>query len=123
MEALYLSDLMIASNVLAILTIRFPQNFKESKYVAFSTFSLSLILITFLITYSTNDAQSQSAVILLAIQLNGLAVLICLFGPRVFIMIMWPSQNVKSLSKADNSASTSLAKTTMTMSELPTQPE
>ena len=123
MEALYLSDLMIASNVLAILTIRFPQNFKESKYVAFSTFSLSLIGMAFLITYSTNDVQYQSAETLLAIQLNALAVLICLFGPRVFIMIVWPSQNVKSLSKADNSASMSLAKTTMTMSELPTQPE
>ena len=123
MEALYLSVLMIASNVLAILTIRFPQNFKESKYVAFSTFSLSLIWIAFIITYSTNDAQYQSAVTLLAIQLSALAVLICLFGPRVFIMIVWPSQNVKSVSKEDNSASMSLAKTTTTMSELPTQPE
>ena len=123
MEALYLSVLMIASNVLAILTIRFPQNFKESKYVAFSTFSLSLIWIAFIITYSTNDAQYQSAVTLLAIQLSALAVLICLFGPRVFIMIVWPSQNVKSVSKADNTASMSLAKTTMRMSELPTQPE
>ena len=122
-KALYLSVLMIASNVLAILTIRFPQNFKESKYVAFSTFSLSLIWIAFLITYSTNDGQYQSAVTLLAIQLSALAVLICLFGPRVFIMIVWPSQNVKSVSKADNTASMSLAKTTMTMPELPTQPE
>ena len=40
---LYLSTLLIASNALAVLTIRFPENFNESKYVAFSTFSLGLI--------------------------------------------------------------------------------
>ena len=120
-QTLYLSALMIASNALAILTIRFPQNFNESKYVAFSTFSFGLIWIAFVITYSTTDAQFQPAVTLLAIQLSALAVLICLFGPRVFIMIVWPSQNVNTTSTATKSASLSLAKTTTTTDELPKQ--
>ena len=74
-------------------------------------------------TYFATDAQFQSAVISLSIQLSALAVLICLFGPRVFIMIVWPSQNVKSASTADKSVSLSLAKTTTATTELPTQPE
>ena len=122
-QMLYLSALMIASNGLAILTIRFPQNFNESRYVAFSTFSLGLIWIAFIITYFATDAQFQSAVISLAIQLSALAVLVCLFGPRVFIMIVWPSQNVKIASTAAKSMPTSLAKTTIMTTELPTQPE
>ena len=122
-QMLYLSALMIASNGLAVLTIRFPQNFNESKYVAFSTFSLGLIWIAFIITYFATDTQFQPAVISLAIQLSALAVLVCLFGPRVFIMIVWPSQNVKRMCTADKIASSSLAKTTMTTTELPTQPE
>ena len=122
-QMLYLSALMIASNGLAILTIRFPQNFNESKYVAFSTFSLGIIWIAFIITYFATDTQFQSAVISLAIQLSALAVLVCLFAPRIFIMIVWPSQNIKRASIADKSVSLSLAKTTMTTSELPTQPE
>ena len=120
-QTLYLSVLMIASNALAILTIRFPQNFNESKYVAFSTFLFGLIWIAFIITYSTTDAQFQPAVTLLAIQLSALAVLICLFGPRVFIMIAWPSQNVNTKSTATKSASLPLAKITTTTDELPKQ--
>ena len=122
-QMLYLSALMIVSNALAILTIRFPQNFNESRYVAFSTFSLGLTWIAFIITYFATETQFQSAVISLAIQLSALAVLVCLFGPRVFIMIVWPSQNVKSASTAVKSASLSLGKTTMTTAELPTKPE
>ena len=97
-QMLYLSALMIASNGLAILTIRFPQNFNESRYVAFSTFSLGLIWIAFIMTYLATDSQFQPAVISLSIQLSALAVLVCLFGPRAFIMIVWPSQNVLTTS-------------------------
>ena len=122
-KALYLSVLMIANNVLAILTIRFPQNFKESKYVAFSTFSFRLIWLAFIITYSTTDVQFQPAVTLLAIELSALAVLICLFGPRAFIMIVWPSQNVNTTNTATKSVSLSFAKGTTTATELPTQPD
>ena len=114
---------MISSNGLAVLTIRFPQNFNESKYVAFSTFALVLIWLAFVITYFATDAWFQPVLLLLAIQLSSLAILVCLFGPRVFIMIVWPSQNVKSASTADKSGSLSLAKTTMTTIEQPKQPE
>ena len=95
-QMVYLSALMIASNGLAILTIRFPQNFNESRYVAFSTFALGLTWIAFIMTYLATDTQFQSAVISLAIQLSALSVLVCLFSPRAFIMIVWPSQNVST---------------------------
>ena len=106
-QMLYFSTLMIASNGLAVLTIRFPQNFNESKYVAFSTFSLGLIWIAFIITFLTTDAQFQPAVISLAIQLSALAVLVCLFGPRIFIMIFWPDRNVLTTTTASPSGPTS----------------
>ena len=95
-QMLYLSVLMIVSNGLGILTIRFPQNFNESRYVAFSSFALGLTWIAFILTYIATEAKYQSAVISVAIQLSALAVLVCLFGPRVFIMIVWPSQNVSA---------------------------
>ena len=50
-QMLYLSALLIVSNGLAILTIRFPENFNESRYVAFSTFALGLTWIAFILTY------------------------------------------------------------------------
>ena len=99
-QMLYLSALMIVSNALAISTIRFPQNFNESKYMAFSTFSLGLIWIAFIITYFATNTQFQSAVISLSIQLSALAVLVCLFGPRIFIMIFWPDRNMLTTTTA-----------------------
>ena len=105
---------MIASNALANLTIQFPQNFNESKYVAFSTFSFGLIWLAFVITYFTTDTQLQPAVTLLAIQLSAPAVLTCLFGPHVFIIIVLPSQNVNTLNTAAKSVLFSFTKGTMT---------
>ena len=118
-QMLYLSSLMIVSNGLAVLTIRFPQNFNESRYVAFSTFALCLTWIVFILTYVATEAKYQSAVISLAIQLSALAVLVCLFGPRVFIMIVWPSQNVMTATTTSPSTSKGQRQTSGSTRELP----
>ena len=118
-QMLYLSALLIVSNGLAVLTIRFPQNFNESRYVAFSTFALGLTWIAFILTYVATEAKYQSAVISLAIQLSALAVLVCLFGPRVFIMIVWPSQNVMTASTTSPSTSKGQRQTSCSTRELP----
>ena len=108
LQIAYCTVLIIASNALAILTIRFPQNFNESKYVAFSTFSFGVIWIAFVLaSFATNNIL-DSPLVPFAIQLCGLAVLVCLFGPRMFIMIFLPSQNVITISKSAPTASVSL---------------
>ena len=105
LQMVYFTALTIASNALAILTIQFPQNFKEAKYVAFSTFALSLIWIfVFIPSYiATANSNIHRAVISFTIQLSALAVLLCLFGPRVLIMIVWPQRNVQESPTAINS--------------------
>ena len=108
LQIAYCTVLMIAGNALAILTIRFPENFNESKYIAFSTFSFGVIWIAFVLTSFATDGTLNVALIPFAIQLCALAVLVCLFGPRVFIMIFWPSQNVITISKSACTASVSL---------------
>ena len=102
LQIVYFTALIIASNALAILTIQFPQNFNESKYVAFSTFALTLMwILVFIPSYIiTANTTIQGAVTLLTIQLSALAVLLCLFGPRVFIMIVWPKRNVQTTTAA-----------------------
>ena len=102
LQIVYFTGLIIASNALAILTIQFPQNFNESKYVAFSTFALTLMwILVFIPSYIiTANTTIQGAVTLLTIQLSALAVLLCLFGPRVFIMIVWPKRNVQTTTAA-----------------------
>ena len=105
-QMVYFTALTIASNALAIMTIQFPQNFNESKYVAFSTFALTLMwILVFIPSYiATANTTIQTAVTLLTIQLSALAVLLCLFGPRVFIMIVWPKRNVQTSTAVKSSS-------------------
>ena len=99
LQMVYFTALTIACNTLAILTIQFPQNFNESKYVAFSTFALTLMwILVFIPSYiATANTTIQRAVTLLTVQLSALAVLLCLFGPRVFIMTKVPLLIVATL--------------------------
>ena len=118
-QLLYYTALMITSNALAILTIRFPQNFNESKYIAFSTFSLGLIWLAFLFLFGILGTELHVALVSLAIQLSALAVLVCVFGPRAFIMIVWPSRNVIT-SSATNVTTLSVT-TGLQMNNIPTE--
>ena len=96
LQMVYFTALTIAINMLAMLTVQFPQNFNESKSVAFALGLMwLLILIQPDIIIATADTTIQTAVTLLTIQLSALAFLVCLFGPRVFTMIVWPKQNVQ----------------------------
>ena len=52
----------------------------------------------------TAETTIQTAVTLLTIQLSALAVLSCLFGPRVFIMIVWPKRNVQTSTAVKSSS-------------------
>ena len=96
LQMIYFSALLIASNALAVMTIRFPINFNEAKYVAFATFSLVLTWFFFILAFIVSqDTPYQGAALSTAIQVSAAAVLLCLFGPRVFIMIVWPHRNVE----------------------------
>ena len=91
---IYDSAIMIACNVLAVMTIRFPENFNESKYVAFTTFALGLVWLAFVSTFFSTENHIQTAAISLAMNLSGLSVLVCMFGARVFIILFRPSRNM-----------------------------
>lgn len=93
-QMLYYSVLLIVCNALAMLTIRFPANFKEVVYVALSTFCIGIIWIAFVITYFATSSEFQTAIVSFAIQMSAFAVLVCMFGPRIVIMVFMPQRNV-----------------------------
>lgn len=108
-QILVYSIILVATNILAVLTVQFPENFNEARYVAFSTFSILLIWVAFLQTYVAVDSSYRIAVVCFAIQLTSIAVLFCLFVPRMVVMIFWPDKNKKQTNK--ESADTSFPKT------------
>ncbi len=91
-QILVYSALLVATNILAVMTIQFPENFNEARYVAFATFSTLLIWVAFLQTYFAVESSYRIAVICFAIQLTSLVVLFCLFVPRIFITLVWPKK-------------------------------
>ena len=109
LQMIYFSALLIASNALAVMTIRFPINFNEAKYVAFATFSLVLTWFFFILAFIVSqDTPYQGAALSTAIQVSAVAVLLCLFGPKMFIMIAWPTTNIKE----NTTASTTIKRST-----------
>ena len=98
LQMVYFTALIIANNALAMLTVHFPQNFNESKSVAFA-----MGLMWLLILIPSYFKVAHIAVNLLTTELSAVAILCCLFGPRVFIMIVWPKRNVQTSTAVKNS--------------------
>ena len=96
----YESVLIIVSTILGAISFKYPENFNEAKYVSFCTFALLVIWVAFIITYIATQAMQefQNAAISLAVVMNAFAVLVCLFGPKLFIIVFRPKSNVSQYS-------------------------
>ena len=107
-QVMYCSILLLASNFLALLTIRFPENFNEVRYVAFTTFCIGLVWLAFLVTYFVTEEKYHSAIISYGIQTSAIAVLFCFYCSRILaaIWIQYNPMKVFGTSSSPYSSST-----------------
>ena len=91
----YESLLIIASTVLGVMSFKYPANFNEAKCISFCTFALLVIWLVFIPSYFTIQQMQefQNAAISMAITMSAFVVLICIFGPKLFIIFFWPELN------------------------------
>ena len=91
----YESIIIIVATILGGLSFKYPENFNEAKYIAFCMFAIVVIWIAFIITYfATQSTQEfQNIAVSLAVVMSGFAVLICIFGPKIFIVLFKPNKN------------------------------
>ena len=98
LSALYESAIIIASTVLGVISFKYPANFNEAKFVSFCTFALLVFWLTFALipTYFTaqSNQELQSAATSLAVTMSAFAVLVCLFGRQVFILLFHHKHNI-----------------------------
>ena len=85
---LYDTILIILNNVLAVFTIRFPENFNEARHVSFSTFAIAVIWLGFISSYFATQIEFRGGVVGFAVLMSAFAVLLCLFGPRIILVIL-----------------------------------
>ena len=91
----YETIIIVVATILGGLSFKYPANFNEAKYIAFCMFAILVIWIAFIITYfATQSMQEfQNIAVSLAVVMSGFAVLVCIFGPKLFIVLFKPKSN------------------------------
>ena len=96
LSLLYESVLIIVATVVGVLSCKFPANFNEAKYISFCTFALLIVWMGLIPAYFVTQSQQevQDAVISIFVSFSAFAVLVFIFGPKLFIILFQPNKNV-----------------------------
>lgn len=102
LSVVYESALIAVMTILGIVSFKFPANFNEAKHVTFCTFAIIVIWMGFIPSYfATNQvAEYQKAVLSAATAASAITVLVCIFGPRLYIILFHKKNNSIEFSRS-----------------------
>ncbi|XP_036142893.1 metabotropic glutamate receptor isoform X2 [Monomorium pharaonis] len=94
---LYNALLILISTVYAVKTRKIPENFNESKFIGFTMYTTCIIWLAFVpIYFGTGNAhETQITTLCVAISLSASVTLVCLYSPKVYIIVFQPDKNVR----------------------------
>ncbi|KAK3741103.1 hypothetical protein QZH41_013926, partial [Actinostola sp. cb2023] len=91
--------LIILCTWYAIKTRKTPANFNEARYIGFAMYTTCVIWLAFLpVQYGFNDKDYKAITLSVNITLNATTLLLCVFGPKVYIVLLRPTRNIRSRS-------------------------
>lgn len=95
---LYNAILIMISTIFAFKTRKIPANFNESKYIGFTMYTTCIIWLAFVpIYYGTGSAhETQITTLCVSISLSATVILVCLYGPKVNIILFHPKKNQRN---------------------------
>ena len=95
LSGVYETVIVIAACVLGVMSFKYPANYNEAKFIAFCSFALLIIWLAFIPSYfaTLSTREIQNATIAVAVIMSAFAVLFCIFGRKLYIVLLRPKEN------------------------------